>query len=405
MIKGEVVEKEKWLGDFAQVVNGKKIIGIGSSRASLESNYALKKLVGVDNFYLGIPDDQRKLNDLAYKILTDSPARTFSMKDVEKSDAVFVLGEDLTNTAPMLALAIRQAVRQEPMEVTEKMKIPSWNDAAVRGVVQDKKGPCYVASIIATKLDDVCAQTYNAAPQNIARLGFAVAHFIDPSSPGVNNLSESEQKLASAIANDLVKAKQPVVISGTSCGDSEVMKAASNIAKALHSKNNKSGIVLTLPECNSMGTTILGGKNFSDLEKAGEDVVIVLENDLYRHTGESDVDSLLTKAKEVIILDHTNHVSTKRASRVLPAGSFAEADGTLVSNEGRAQRFFQVYKPQGDIIESWRWIIHLARALGNKEIGNWKNIDDVVEALSKELVEFGGVDGEAPKSTCSTDDR
>ena len=40
---------------------------------------------------------------------------------------------------------------------------------------------------------------------------------------------------------------------------------------------------------------------------------------------------------------------------VLPAGTFAETDGTLVNNEGRAQRFFQVFVPQGDIQESWRW--------------------------------------------------
>ena len=31
---------------------------------------------------------------------------------------------------------------------------------------------------------------------------------------------------------------------------------------------------------------------------------------------------------------------------VLPAATFAETDGTLVNNEGRAQRFFQVFVPR-----------------------------------------------------------
>ncbi|MGA4814576.1 hypothetical protein ACPA9J_00505 [Pseudomonas aeruginosa] len=32
----------------------KKVIGIGSPRASIESNFALRELVGADNFYTGI---------------------------------------------------------------------------------------------------------------------------------------------------------------------------------------------------------------------------------------------------------------------------------------------------------------------------------------------------------------
>jgi len=38
---------------------------------------------------------------------------------------------------------------------------------------------------------------------------------------------------------------------------------------------------------------------------------------------------------------------------VFPAGSFAESDGTFVNNEGRAQRFFQVFVPQDPIVEAW----------------------------------------------------
>ena len=47
---------------------------------------------------------------------------------------------------------------------------------------------------------------------------------------------------------------------------------------------------------------------------------------------------------------------------VLPAATFAEADGTFVNNEGRAQRFFQVFVPEGDIQESWRWLRDIAGA-------------------------------------------
>ena len=35
---------------------------------------------------------------------------------------------------------------------------------------------------------------------------------------------------------------------------------------------------------------------------------------------------------------------------MLPAGTFAESDGTFISSEGRAQRFFQVFVPQNDVL-------------------------------------------------------
>ena len=43
----------------------RRVIGIGSPRASLEANWALRKLVGPENFYLGMADQERRLVDLA----------------------------------------------------------------------------------------------------------------------------------------------------------------------------------------------------------------------------------------------------------------------------------------------------------------------------------------------------
>ena len=53
------------------------------------------------------------------------PARTPSLTEIERSDAVLVLGEDVTNAAPRMALALRQSVRQQPMEFTDKLKNPA----------------------------------------------------------------------------------------------------------------------------------------------------------------------------------------------------------------------------------------------------------------------------------------
>jgi NADH-quinone oxidoreductase subunit G len=94
-----------------------KIIGIGSPRASLESNFALRELVGKENFYSGIPEKELNLIKSAINILKNGPVRTPSLKETESADSVIILGEDITNTAPMLALAIRQTAYHKAKEV------------------------------------------------------------------------------------------------------------------------------------------------------------------------------------------------------------------------------------------------------------------------------------------------
>jgi NADH-quinone oxidoreductase subunit G len=74
---------------------------------------------------------------------------------------------------------------------------------------------------------------------------------------------------------------------------------------------------------------------------------------------------------------------------VLPAGTFTEADGTLVSNEGRAQRFYQVYAPQGDIQESWRWLRDVMHLIGHS--ASWPGLDEVTKACAAAFPALEGI--------------
>ena len=130
----------------AVLKNSSGIIGIGSPRASLEANFALRTLVGAERFFAGMSDEEHRLVSLTLDIWQNGPARSPSLHDVQTADAVFVLGEDVTNVAPMLALALRQSVRQKPMVIPKELKCPMWSDAAVRQAVQSEKGPLFIAT-------------------------------------------------------------------------------------------------------------------------------------------------------------------------------------------------------------------------------------------------------------------
>ncbi|HWV09072.1 MAG TPA: NADH-quinone oxidoreductase subunit NuoG, partial [Pseudomonas sp.] len=152
------------LDQAAALLNGRTVIGIGSPRASLESNFALRELVGAEHFYTGVAASELELLQLIRDVLQNGPLPTPTLRDVESHDAVFVLGEDLTQTAARLALALRQSVKGKATEIAANAKIQDWHMAAVQNVAQNALNPLFIASVSATRLDDVAAECVHAAP-------------------------------------------------------------------------------------------------------------------------------------------------------------------------------------------------------------------------------------------------
>ncbi len=379
---------------------GARVIGIGSPRASLEANFALRTLVGAENFYAGLCEKEHILISTIIEILEKGPARSPSLHDTESADAVFILGVDVTNEAPMLDLTLRQSVRNKPMEILKKLHIPEWNAAAVREAMQDERGPLFIASFGSTKLDDIATQTYHAAPDDIARLGFAVAGELNEEATAPADLSDDVRSLAQKVALALRNAERPLIISGTGCGSEAVIRAAANVAWALCANGKKSYLCYTLPECNSLGLGLMGGGNIREVLRIAEegrvDAMIILENDLYRRIDSDSADTLFEDSKRVIVIDHLLNRTVSKGHLILPAGTFADADGTLINNEGRAQRFFQVFVPDDDIRESWRWIRDMLIAAGKVDAEKWQNLDDIIDALIEEFPEFRPVKNVAP---------
>lgn len=91
---------------------------------------------------------------------------------------------------------------------------------------------------------------------------------------------------------------------------------------------------------NSMGLGIMGGGSLeealTELETGRADAVVVLENDLHRHASATRVNAALAKAPLVMVVDHQRTAIMENAHLVLSAASFAESDGTVINNEGRA---------------------------------------------------------------------
>ncbi|WP_312934300.1 NADH-quinone oxidoreductase subunit NuoG [Pseudomonas sp.] len=403
---GTTLSLDAALDKAADLLRGRTIVGIGSPRASLESNYGLRELVGAEYFYAGIEAAELARVRLVLDVLNNSPLPVPTLRDIESHDAVFVLGEDLTQTAARVALSVRQATKGKAEAMAEGMKVQPWLDAAVKNIGQHALYPLFIASLTDTKLDDVAEECVHAAPVDLARIGFAVAHAIDPSAPAVANLDDEATALAQRIADALVAAQRPLVIAGTSLAEPALIEAAANIAKALKLREKNGSLSLVVPEANSLGMAMFGGDSADaalDAVISGKaDAMVILENDLYARLPAVKVDAALAAAKVVIVADHSKTPTSDRAHLVLPAASFAEGDGTLVSLEGRAQRFFQVFDPQYldssiKIHEGWRWLHALRATLLNKPV-DWTQLDHVTQACARVTPQLAGIVDAAPSA-------
>ncbi|MEJ7740553.1 MAG: NADH-quinone oxidoreductase subunit NuoG [Chitinophagaceae bacterium] len=393
----EAVDEGELMNHLRSSITQKKMIGIGSPRASVETNFSLMQLVGRENFYQGVTNEEAYLHKLILDMLQSGSVHSCSLKEIEQADAVLVLGEDVWNTAPMMALAVRQSVmKTAASNALHQTPLPAWHDNAIKELVQEGKGFLANITLSVSPLDELAACAHRAAPDDIARLAFAIAHQLNPDLPAVSGLNEDTVAMVTRICTALEHAKNPVIISGTSLFHEAIIKATFDIVMALKVTGKKAGLSYVLRECNSMGLAMMQAPSFNQaadrVTREPDLTVIIVEQDIYRSIPQPDADAFFNNSKHIITLDALNTATTGKAQVLIPAASFAEADGTLVNNEGRAQHFYQVFmNPNRYIRESWRWLLKIKDWLLKGENGQEHYPDQILAELETAFPQFAGI--------------
>jgi NADH-quinone oxidoreductase subunit G len=386
----------------------KNFIGIGSARASLEANFYLKSIVGSCNFSAGYNDSEMQVAAQHAQLM--QLGKVPNLAKIETSDFVLIVGEDITQTAPRMALAVRQALRNAAIEKASSIGIPSWQDSAVRTIGGKLLSPLFSLHSTTTKLDDVAEQALLMPVERMSICLQALEKLL-----GVSNnknvekhisehfrqesylqeqLSKNEQHFIVAVYQGLYRAKKPMIISGTSLVNAELLESIDNLMLSFKQENDiiVPDLIITPPCSNSVGLLSLLDEHSLSLEqvltklskqKSNEKAqpiqgLIILEQELAK-CSESQVKQLRALAETLIVLDHSEHRLTKLADIVLPVATVSEGDGHYINYQGRAQKFSQVHPPVLPIQESWRWLDSVANILGVKVIG-----DDILKTVFDE---------------------
>ena len=299
----------------------------------------------------------------------ERPAQAASLREIEASDAVSDPRRGRHQTCSAHGPGLRQAVRQQPMEFAEKLHIPLWLDHSVREAVQDRNGPLFIATPAATRLDEIATEYFRAWRRTTSRGSASRWRTRWTRVRRALNLPEPVLTLAAEMAQALKNAKRPLVISGPSLG-----------SEATHPGRGERGVgtarrllAFTAPESNTFGLALMDAPALDRRPRSTRRTPSSFWKTISTGGSPPDVDEFLARFQHVVVLDHLETATTAKAELVLPAGTFAEGDGTLVSSEGRAQRFFQRFRA--------------ARADSGKLAlaGTWETLDEIIAALAAAL--------------------
>jgi NADH-quinone oxidoreductase subunit G len=389
---------------------GKQFIGIGSMRASQEANFYLQQLVGKTYFSGGFTDHNMALVAQHQALLNKYPAP--DLMQVEQSDFVLIIGEDISQTSPRLALAVRQTLKNASVAKAATLGLAPWQDDAVRNLSRGLASPIYSMQSVPTKLDDICQQQVLLSPQEIENwlllLELQLQRTI--ANKNVQRDSDEDDQVSQAIAlsrcqqdfieplvNALLSAKKPLIVSGWSSGSAHMLAQINSLMTRLYSEEfqqcrqsisavsgDLTRLVVMPQQCNSTGLLSLVDEHslsveqvFALLEDTGADNqhseglnkqiagVIVLENEL-AELSDPQVARLRQVAETVIVLDHSQTRLSLNADILMPVAAVSEGEGHYVNYRGQAQRYYQAHAPMLPKQDSWRWLNLLGQTLFNQ---------------------------------------
>ncbi|NIV18961.1 MAG: NADH-quinone oxidoreductase subunit G [Woeseiaceae bacterium] len=269
-----------------------------------------------------------------------------SIADIEKQDAIFVIGSNLRHEAPILAHRVRKA---------------ALNGASI-SFASSAEHPYF----------------------------FDVDHYL--SGAGIAELLSG--KAIKDVVATLKKADNALVLLGNIAGRHEALGAIRALAAGIASSTGAKLGMLS-PGANSAGLSLAGVLPTGDGTHAGamldQSLAAVL---LLNIEPDKDLlavrDAVARLKKQEFVVALTPFVSEaleESANLLLPIGTFAETSGTYVNVEGTWQSFAGVAKPVGEARPAWK----VLRVIGN--LINAPDFEYVTseDALAEAKAAIGGV--------------
>ncbi len=291
---------------------------LASPSATVEEGYLLRRLAD----HLGSSNIDHRIERRDFSSQEDDspfPWLGCSIADLENQDAIFVIGSNLREEAPILAHRVRKA--------------------ALGGA------------------------RVSFASSTAHEYFFDVEHYL--SGAGLVDLLSGDG--VDAVVDSLKRADNALVLLGNIAGRSKAFGAVRALAAEIARKAGAQLGTLS-PGANSAGLSQVGvlprgGKHAGNMFDDSLDAVVLLnvEPDADLLACDNAVAKLSEQRFVVALTPFVSDALLEAADLLLPIGTFAETSGTYVNVEGTWQSFAGVASPVGEARPAWK----VLRVLGN----------------------------------------
>lgn len=383
---------------------------LGSSKCTNEENYLLQRfargVLGTNNIDNGsrIYSSPSRIG-LGWTI--GIPGTTNSLDDLERSEVIMVIGANPAISAPVVGYAIKRAVRYkgaklvliDPKETPLTPFAHLWLKPRIGTDVALINGLARV--IVEEKLFD--KEFVTRRTDNFAELEEGLKAYTPEHVEEITGVPSEEVQLAARLFSG---AEPASIVYGNGItqhvAGTESVMALANIAMLTGNIGRRGGGIFALQrENNAQGACDMGSlpdflpgyqglddtqakKKFEArwgvslptnagltalemIEQAKEGrikgMLIVGENPVSSFPYPSLVRDALASLEFLAVVDMFLTETTKLATVVLPAASFAEKEGTFTNFEGRIQQVAKAIEPVSDSLPDWEIILQLARRL------------------------------------------
>jgi NADH-quinone oxidoreductase subunit G len=318
----------------------KAIACLGSARTSLENQAMLMRFCKAQEWnepiYFETPTIAKKVKRAVARL--DEPLAV-SMREMEKADFILAVGADPVNEAPMLALAMRQAFRNEATVVMidpRPVFLPLGFEHLP--IAPDDLESCLIALIkgavdrsAAEKMGEEALRFYDAAPAEY------------PDATIKNRMTELTQKLR--------QSRYPIIVCGTAIVRETTPDVAADSALLLHAARGRAGLFYLMPEANSFGAALLSSQESSPMdviesvEKGSVKALVLVESDPFQSFPDDErLKQAIAKLDLFLVMDYLPSPAARLAHIFFPTRTLFEMETSFINQEGRVQFATSAYR-------------------------------------------------------------
>ncbi|MFO7578055.1 MAG: NADH-quinone oxidoreductase subunit NuoG [Pelovirga sp.] len=281
------------------------VLLLGSERSALESNWLLQRVAAHLGCRAPLLSAHRARHQAAQFTAFDLSAQLASLADVRDSDLLLVLGVDPLAEAPLLALALRQAVRkggQVLLYDPRPVELPCDFD-------HQPTSPLALHALLADN--------------------------------GVEHRHLQER---------LRQASRPVLIAGADLLGVAGLQQLQRWAAAASTPARPCPVYPVLGAANSFGAALLSPPQEDDLlvrlETGRVKMLLCLETDPLLEAPDGErLAAALSQLERLVVLDYLPTPLSVHANLFIPTCPPVESAGTFINTEGRLRRFDRVLAP------------------------------------------------------------